>query len=216
MASEKSPLTNENLFRQIQQFLTSEPHAEISRIVEDNSKLRQQAEVLKITNEQNLKNIAQLQRNIETVTEQNFEYSTQIGRLTQESRQLERNINDAASSIIKKDEELGRNAEAITELESAIKLKDTEIDDFKQCLQRERETSKEAEDARKALEHNSTLLDQKVSSYREKLEWLNQFTVELRKPDRSIMYFIQTSLLGIANKSVDKNNCVTFFSVSMA
>lgn len=188
MASLSPALAREALIQQIQQLFTSDPYHEFSLIVEDNSKLRQQEKYLNITNDQNLKALARLQQNIDTVTERNAEYSTQLDHLTQENQQLQRSLDGAEGTIMKKDKELDQNDKAATKLEAMLKRRETEIDNFKQCLHRERETLKVAEDARNSVEHDLTLFKRELSSHKERLQWLSQFSAELRKPDRDLMY----------------------------
>lgn len=188
MASLSPALAIEALIQQIQQLGTSEPYHVSSFIVEENSKLRQEEKYLNIANEINIKTITRLQRNIETVNEQKAEYSTQVDHLTQKNQQLQRSLDDAEGTIVKKVEELSKLDKATTELEATLKRRETEIDGLKQCLHRERETFKMAEDARKAVEHDLTRLTREVSSHRESLHRLGQFAAELRKPDRDVMY----------------------------
>lgn len=157
-------------------------------IVEEKTTLRQQERALNITNEQNLKTLGHLQQNLETIKEQNADYSTKVDRLTQEIQHLQSTLDDARGSIKMKDEELCENHKSTTKLEADLKQRATELDNFKQCLHREREISKTAKDARKAVEHDLMLLERERSSLSERLQWLNQFAAELRKPDRDVMY----------------------------
>jgi chromosome segregation ATPase len=125
---------------------------------------------------------------LETITEQNAEYSTQFDALTQEIQHLQSTLDHAREDIKMKDEELCENKKSATKLETDLKQRETELDNFKQRLNKEREISKTAKDARIAIEHDLMLLKRERSSLSERLQWLNQFAAELRKPDRDVMY----------------------------
>lgn len=150
--------------------------------------MRQLEKDLNITNEQNLKSLAHLQQNVATETQRNAEFLAQLDRLTEENQQLKRSLDGAKATIMKKDEELGDNHKATTKLEAMLKRKETEIDSLKQCLVKEKELFKATEGSRVAVEKDLTLLKEEFSSQKESLQWLQQFTAELRKPDKGVMY----------------------------
>jgi hypothetical protein len=70
---------------------------------------------------QNLKTLGHLQQNLETVTEQNAEYSTQVDGLTQEIQHLQIALNNARGIIKIKDEELCKNKKSTTKLAADLK-----------------------------------------------------------------------------------------------
>jgi uncharacterized protein YoxC len=188
MDSLSSASSCEDLIQQLQRLMTSDAYSELLLIVKENAILRQHERDLNITNEQNLKTLGHLQQNLETATEQIAEYSTQVDGLTQETQRLQIALNNAQGNMKIKDEELRENKKSTTKLAANLKQRETELANFKQCLNKERENSKTEKDARIATEHDLTLLKREISTLSERLQCLNQFTVDLRKPDRDIMY----------------------------
>ncbi|KAJ5880800.1 uncharacterized protein N7473_011853 [Penicillium subrubescens] len=187
MDSLSSASSCEDLIQQLQRLMTSDAYSELLLIVKENAILRQHERDLNITNEQNLKTLGHLQQNLETATEQIAEYSTQVDGLTQEIQRLQIALNNAQGNMKIKDEELRENKKSTTKLAANLKQRETELANFKQCLNKERENSKTEKDARIATEHDLTLLKREISTLSERLQCLNQFTVDLRKPDRDII-----------------------------
>lgn len=183
-----SSFSCEVFIQQLQQLMTSDAYNELSLIVKENAILRQRERDLNITNEQNLKTLGHLQQNLETINEQNAKYSTQVDSLTQEIRHLQIALNVARGNIQTKDEELCKSKRSTAKLESDLKQRESEIDNFKQCLHRESENSKTEKDARIAMEDDLMLLERERSSLSKRLQWLNHFATELKKPDRDVMY----------------------------
>lgn len=176
----------EALIQELQRLVTSDAYNELSLIVKENTSLRLQDKDLNNTNEQNIKTLGHLQQKLDTISEQNAEYCSQLDRLAREIQHLQSTLNDARESIKMKDEESCENKKSAAKLEADLKQRETELADCKKCLHKEREISK-ARNATKNIEHNLMLLEQEKSSLSGRLQWLNQFTTELGKPDKNVM-----------------------------
>ncbi|KAF3396118.1 hypothetical protein F1880_007246 [Penicillium rolfsii] len=187
MESLSSASSCEKLILQLHQLMESEAYSKFLLIAKENTTLRQNEKDLKVTNDQILKTLRQVQQNLETVTEQKAEYFAQVDDLTLEIQNLQIALNEARENLKIKDQELCTNKKSTSKFEVDLKQKETELGNYKQSLKKEKEICKTEKDARIAIEHDLMLLKREKSSLSERLQWLNQFTVELKKLDRDLI-----------------------------